>query len=71
MSHPRLLLGERDLHRVSWGDLEALECVLRRRGLDLVLELHEGDVLPPRNLADFLEPGESGRTRRRSGMSFF
>ena len=43
-----LLLGEGNLHGGGGRDLEALESVARRRGLQLVLKLHERDVVPSR-----------------------
>ena len=43
-----LLLGEGNLHGGGGRDLEALESVARRRGLQLILKLHERDVVPSR-----------------------
>jgi hypothetical protein len=44
-----LLFGKGDLHGGGGRDLEALEGVPCRGGLQLVLKLHEGDVVSPRH----------------------
>ena len=53
-----LLLSKRDLHGVVLGDLEALQGVSSGPCLHLIVKLHEGDVVPPRNQPDLLEPRE-------------
>ncbi len=55
------LLGEGDLHGRRRRDLEALQCVSGGRGLDLVLELDESDVVTARNQANLFEAGELKR----------
>ena len=53
-----LFLSEGDLHGRVWRDLEALEGVTGSSGLDLVLELDEGDVVTARNKTHLLESRE-------------
>jgi hypothetical protein len=50
-----LLFGKGDLHGGGGRDLEALEGVPCRGGLQLVLELHEGDVVSPRHQTNLPE----------------
>ena len=63
-----LLLGKRDLHGVVLGDLEALQGVSSGPCLHLIVKLHEGDVVPPRNQPDLLEPREPERKAETSGI---
>ena len=63
-----LLLGKRDLHGVVLGDLEALQGVSSGPCLHLTVKLHEGDVVPPRNQPDLLEPREPERKAETSGI---
>ena len=63
-----LLLGKGDLHGVVLGDLEALQGVSSSPCLHLIVKLHEGDVMPPRDQPDLLEPREPERKAETSGI---
>jgi len=54
--------GEGNLHGRVRRDLEALEGISGGGGLDLVLELDEGDVVAARYKTDLLEAGELKET---------
>lgn len=56
-----LLLGKGDLHGVVLRDLKALQGITSCPCLYLIVKLHEGDVMPPRDQADLLEARESKR----------
>ena len=58
-----LLLGEGDLHGVGLRDLEALQGVSGGPRLHVVIKLHEGDVVAPRDQTHLLEAREPGGGR--------
>lgn len=58
-----LLLCKGDLHGVVLGNLEALQGVASSPCLHLIVKLHEGDVVPPRDQPDLLEAREPERRK--------
>lgn len=58
-----LLLGKGDLHGVVLSDLKALKGIPGCPCLHLVVKLHKGDVMPPRDQADLLEAREPERRK--------
>lgn len=63
-----LLLGKGDLHGVVLRDLEALQGVAGRPCLHLIVKLHKGNVMPPRDQPDLLEAREPERRGQTSGI---
>lgn len=57
-SKTALFLCKRDLHGISLRDFKALQWVSSSAGLNLVLKLHEGDVVATRDQTHLLEPWE-------------
>lgn len=53
-----LFLCERNLHGIGLRDFKALQRVSSGTSLNLVLKLHEGDVVAARDQTHLLEPWE-------------
>jgi hypothetical protein len=61
-----LLLGKGDLHGIVLGDLKALQGIASCPCLYLIVKLHKGNIMPPRDQTDLLEAREPVRRERQN-----
>lgn len=67
----KLLLSERDFHRMRWCDFETIKRRFSLTRLYFIFELNERDVMSVWNQSNFFKSGESVKIRAKRFVHFF